>query len=178
MSFLGEDWVMGEDGLRYRHASRVLVVDPRGRLLLARGHDLDDVHRHWWFTIGGGREPGESARAAAVRELSEETGIAADPGDLIGPVISRSALFDFAAEPVRQHEEYFLLHLAHTPEFDTSGWTEVERRMIEELRWWELTALETTAEQVYPQGLATLLARVLHGWDGCIIRLGEVHDPK
>ena len=36
----------------------------------------------FWFTIGGGIDPGESPAAAAAWELLEETGMAVDPADL------------------------------------------------------------------------------------------------
>src|SRR5699024_11463528 len=77
-----------EDGIRDRNvtgvqtcalpiSARVLVFDAAGRVLLVRGHDADQVDRTWWFTIGGGIEPGETPRQAAVRELQEEAGISA-----------------------------------------------------------------------------------------------------
>ena len=178
MTFLGDDWHMGPDGLRFRHAARVLVFDPRGRLLLARGRDLHRPTRHWWFTIGGGRDSGESAREAASRELREETGLVVAPADLIGPVISRAAIFDFAAETVRQYEEFFTVRLTQAADFDTSGWSHIEKEMITELRWWDLRDLAATAEQVYPEGLAEIATRLDQGWDGRLIELGEVHDPE
>ncbi|HLR57149.1 MAG TPA: NUDIX domain-containing protein [Beutenbergiaceae bacterium] len=178
MTFLGADWQPGADGLRYRHAARVLVFDVDDRLLLARGHDLDNPTRHWWFTIGGGREPGESARNAAVRELQEETGIRVEPSTLVGPVLTRSAVFDFAAETVRQYEQFFLLHLPERVDLDATGWTPGEREMIDELRWWALADLFALEEQVYPQGLAQIAHDLLQGWGGTTIHLGDVYDEK
>lgn len=178
MSFLGEDWKEGPDGIRYRHAARVLLFDDVGRLLLARGHDLDNPSRHWWFTIGGGRDEGEGARAAAVRELREETGITLDPSVLVGPVLTRSAVFDFAAETVRQYEVFFAAHLTEPERLSTDGWTHVERAMIDGLKWWDLTELQKAPEQVYPEGIADIAVKLARGWDGEVIRLGEVHDPK
>lgn len=178
MTFLGADWRPGADGLRYRHAARVLVFDVDDRLLLARGHDLDNPGRRWWFTIGGGREEGESARRAAVRELQEETGIEVPPSALVGPVLTRSAIFDFAAETVRQYEQFFLLHLPERAALDATGWTAGEREMIDELRWWHLGELAELDEQVYPDGLAEIAEELLRGWDGRAVHLGEVYDPK
>src|SRR5690606_42109346 len=57
--------------------------------------DVDQPHRSWWFTVGGGIDPGETPHQAAVRELFEETGLRLDPAELVGPVIVRSAVFDF-----------------------------------------------------------------------------------
>lgn len=177
MSFLGSDWQPGPDGLRQRIASRVLVFDAGGRLLLARGHDLDNPGRRWWFTIGGGRLEEESPRAAAVRELFEETGIRASASSLEGPVLTRSAIFDFAAETVRQHEEFFVLRLSDPPLLDTSRWSRIERAMMETLRWWDLRELADHSEQVYPEGLAELASTLARRWDGRVVHLGEVQDP-
>lgn len=177
MNFLGPQWRIGRDGMRWRRAARVLVFDGRERLLLARGHDPDNPTRHWWFTIGGGIETGESARQAAVREMKEETGIELPPGSLQGPVLRRSAIFDFAAETVRQEEEFFLARLERAVSLDTSGWSSIERHMIDELRWWPLPDLAEHPEQVYPEGLAAIAADLLNEWDGTVLELGQMHDP-
>ena len=177
MTFLGDDWIPGPDGMRYRHAARVLVFDPCKRLLLAQGHDLDDPQRHWWFTIGGGRKPGEPARVAAVRELYEETGIKVEASQLIGPVIKRTAILNFTAETVKQYEQFFLIFLTHPAELKTTGWTSQEQSMMDDLRWWTLPALADQNDQVYPENLVDIATGLQHGWDGTVLELGEVHDP-
>src|SRR5690606_28107491 len=66
---LGPDWVPGPDGVPFRRAARVILLDDADRLLLVRGHDAGETSRSWWFTVGGGLEPGEDVRAGALREL-------------------------------------------------------------------------------------------------------------
>lgn len=170
---LGPDWVLGDDGMPYRRAARIIALDPAGRLLLARGHDVDEPDRHWWFTVGGGIDAGETPRDAAVRELREETGLLADPAHLVGPVARRTAIFDFAARHVRQDEEFFVLRLEGSDAaFDTAGWTEVELRFMDELRWWDLDDLAAQPEQVYPAGCVEIVRGLLDGWDGTVLELG------
>jgi 8-oxo-dGTP pyrophosphatase MutT (NUDIX family) len=60
-------------------AAGVALFDGEGRLLLAR--HVDDGH---WGTPGGGVEPGESPRDAAVREFEEEVGLRVENCELIG----------------------------------------------------------------------------------------------
>src|SRR5713226_9499231 len=53
-------------GLPVRHAGRVIVLDPGGRVLLLR-YDNDSPDGRHWATPGGGLNPGESYAAAASR---------------------------------------------------------------------------------------------------------------
>ncbi len=176
---LGPDWVRGSDGLRYRRAARVILLDEVGRVLLVRGHDVDLPERSWWFTVGGGIGTGEDARTAAVREVREETGIALDPRALVGPVLTRSAVFDFYAERCRQDEEIFLARTRGVAAEGLSrdGWTSVERDVLDGLRWWDVASLAEVSEQVYPEGLADLVAGLLAGWDGVTRHLGGTGAP-
>jgi len=142
-----------------RNAARVLLLDPDGRVLLVHGGDPAGVEAgSWWFTPGGGVEPGEDAMAAALREAFEETGHRVER--LEGPVARRSSVFPFDGRLIEQREQFFV---AHVPAFEptTGGWTELERRALLGLRWWTLDELRTTTETVYPSTLADLVADAL-----------------
>lgn len=179
-SALGDDWVLGADGLRFRRAARVILLDADDRLLLVRGHDADQPERSWWFTVGGGMEPGEDVRSAAVREVREETGLVLDPGALVGPVLTRSAVFDFFAEHCRQDEEIFLARVDPGEQDGAGsardGWTSVELTVLDELRWWHLDDLERVTLEVFPAGLVSLVRPLLGGWDGTTRHLGVQHE--
>ncbi|HEY3696993.1 NUDIX domain-containing protein [Phenylobacterium sp.] len=71
--------------MRRRLTARVLLFDPLDRILLMRGRfeGAPDAER-FWFTVGGGVEPGESLMQAAAREIAEETGLA---DVVLGPVV-------------------------------------------------------------------------------------------
>ncbi len=68
-----------------RTTARVVPVNRDGEVLLLQGCDPKRPESPYWFTIGGGTEPGESLPDAGVRELREETGIVVDPEQLVGP---------------------------------------------------------------------------------------------
>lgn len=175
MTELGPDWVPDAEGYPHREAARVVLFDPRGRILLARGHDAHQPERHWWFTIGGGLEVGETPRAAAVREMREETGIVLDPGRLVGPVLRRSAEFDFLNVTARQDEWFYLAHTLDTS-LDATGWTELEREVIDDQRWWDLDDLEAGRGdvEVFPRDLVDRARAWRAGWDGRLAHLREV----
>lgn len=172
---LSPEWVPGPDGLPFRRAARIILLDDDDRVLLLRGHDSAEPSRSWWFTVGGGLEPGEDSRLGAVRELREETGLHLEPDELTGPVLTRSAVFDFALVTCRQDEEFFLARGAHT-HVHAEGWTDLEREVVDELRWWELDALDRAVAQgtvVYPRNLPRLVRELAGGWDGTTPHLAE-----
>ncbi len=173
VSQLGPDWVEGPDGVPSRRGARLILLDAEDRVLMVRGHDVDDPGRSWWFTVGGGIEPGEAAVDAAVRELAEEAGLVVPAADVAGPVATRRAVFDFARRSVRQDEEFFLARIAEPGPLVTRGWTDVERAFMDEVRWWDLDALERVAVTVYPEGFVPLVRDLLDGWDGILRRLPD-----
>ncbi|KAK0329226.1 hypothetical protein LTR94_037650, partial [Friedmanniomyces endolithicus] len=61
--------------LPYRPCAGVMLLNRDGRVFV--GQRLDNVLEAWQMPQGG-IDPGEEPRDAAVRELWEETGVAAD----------------------------------------------------------------------------------------------------
>jgi 8-oxo-dGTP pyrophosphatase MutT (NUDIX family) len=144
-----------------RSAARVLLLDDQDRVLLLHGYDPADRDRGpWWFTPGGGLEPGEPHQAGAARELFEETGLRLDPDEFTGPVYEQVVEFPLDGRRYRQAEQFFLARIPSW-EVDTSGFTDLELRSVDGHRWWSVEALRSTAERVYPAGLADLIAGVL-----------------
>lgn len=153
-------------------------TDPRvPRVLMVRGHDPHEQDRTFWFTPGGGLEPGETMRAAAVRELAEETGWVLEEHELSGPVWRRTAVFDFASRPYVQYEEIFVGRLADADarERTAAEWTEVERETIDEVQWMTATDLRSAPIEVFPVELRAEWNAFL-AWDGVTVDLGEVDE--
>jgi 8-oxo-dGTP pyrophosphatase MutT (NUDIX family) len=147
--------------LRPRPSARLLVVDPGGRVLLFRfafrqGPLAGAV---FWATPGGAIEPGESFEDGARRELAEETGLTIDHP---GPQIARREFAMRAPEgdPVMADERYFLVRVAPFTPAD-AGWTDLEREVMTEHRWWTREAIAAADEQIYPTDLADMLACAL-----------------
>ena len=142
-----------------RNAARIIVIDETHRVLLFRGGDPARPEAGtWWFTPGGGVEPGESLLEAAHRELFEESGLRVDA--LLGPVHTRVTEFDFNGDHVQQREEYFYARVA-SPIVSHEGCTLVEREALVESRWWTVDEMIGTVETIYPSELAVLLREIL-----------------
>lgn len=142
-----------------RTAARVLPIDRRGRVLLLRGCDPAVPADTYWFTVGGGLDPGETAAAAAARELYEETGLALEPAALGSPVYADTTEFGFAGRRYRQRQDFFAVRVdAYDPAPVASDGA--EHAAILGYRWWTAAELDSTLEAYYPSTLPALLRRL------------------
>jgi 8-oxo-dGTP diphosphatase len=99
-------------------ASLVVVIHASAVLMMF------DSRREEWELPGGMREPGESARQAAVRELREETGIQA-----VELSFAAVAEFDLTKPKRRELLAVYRLHLPVVPRLTTN-----EEAL--DFRWW------------------------------------------
>ncbi|MGV1009611.1 MAG: NUDIX hydrolase [Dermatophilaceae bacterium] len=144
----------------YRRAARLVLVDESDEhVLMVRGFDPAVPEVAYWFTIGGGVQPGEDPRDAAVREAFEEAGVVVDPDILVGPFQPERVVFSFDGALVHQDQQFYLARIQRI-EPDPSRMDEREVRSTAGVAWVRMDALAGLAETVYPSTLLQLVARL------------------
>ena len=125
-------------------AAAVAVVVRGERLLLVRRSHRPDAGR--WGFPGGKIEPGETVMAAALRELAEETGVAAEPVEVLT-----------AVDVIRRDDDGSLHHYVLIAVL--CRWAEGEGAAsddAEEAAWFDLAALHALPKSPDVERLAGL----------------------
>ena len=155
--------------LRLRRSARVLVFDPHGDLLLIRFRaETNGRTVRFWVTPGGEIEPGEEPDEADAREMYEELGLRLP---LIGPVHQESGgEYVHLGERV-SNEDVFFATVCERAAPRLAGVTADEVRLMQEARWWSAEGLASSAETIYPVGLAEVAGRI---WS--VVEAGETES--
>jgi 8-oxo-dGTP pyrophosphatase MutT (NUDIX family) len=143
-----------------RRAARVVVVDADGHVLMIEGFDPHHPDDPYWYTVGGGVEPGETDRAAAVREVWEETGRTIGVDDLVGPVHHDEDAFSFEGRAIVQ-EQVFYGWVTERFDANPAGFAELEVRSTIQMAWIDPALHRARGEAVYPVVLEQLVQDVL-----------------
>jgi 8-oxo-dGTP pyrophosphatase MutT (NUDIX family) len=152
--------------LPIRDTARALVLDPEHRLLLIAYEAVMDVDplrpglRRFWFTPGGGLDPGETHEEALRRELEEEIGVSDAP---LGPFVARRETpFLLFRQQRFVRERYYLVRLPSSA-IDTARLAETEDNPVLDVRWWPVPDLLATTEVIEPRGFGELTDRIVAG---------------
>jgi len=145
--------------LHERTAGRALLMTPGRKTLLVLGQDPSNTGRgQFYWTPGGGLDPGASLEEATRRELREEVGHVA--GDLGAVVLERVSEFDFGGRRLRQTESFFLLEIAEPFVASPEALSTLEDDAIIDFHWLTPLEMRATALSVYPSCLADLIDEV------------------
>jgi 8-oxo-dGTP pyrophosphatase MutT (NUDIX family) len=147
-----------------RRTSRLIVLDPLNRMLLlqyqaAVASDPEGSDpRPFWYTPGGGVDPGETPEEAALRELDEEVGIR---GVALGPCVATcTALRDRFIKVSLCHERYYLVRVP-SARIDTSRLAETDLDPVLDVRWWNIEDFAASREFLIPPAVIGVARRIL-----------------
>lgn len=148
---------------RTRSSVRVLVIDESDRCLLYEDSDNGLTPAYtWWSTPGGGIDPGEDAKSAAVREMWEETGLRITEADLIGPLATRTVVHGFSDKIDTQHDTFYAVHVGHF-EPAPAHLTPEEAATMLQWRWWTATDVAASAQRFWPAETSELITAAIAG---------------
>jgi 8-oxo-dGTP pyrophosphatase MutT (NUDIX family) len=148
-----------------RQVVRLVVLESAFRVLLFHTHDPTYPELgEWWELPGGGIEADETYAQAAIRELLEETGIAATEAQVGAPTWQRHATFRYRGERRLQHEVVVTVHITtEAPPVDGALRVGYEDEDYFAYRWWPVDEIVESAERFYPGRLPDLVRAHLRG---------------
>jgi 8-oxo-dGTP pyrophosphatase MutT (NUDIX family) len=150
---------MADDEGYTRTAARAILIDDQERVMLIWGCDPAKPHEgSWWYTPGGGVEPGETFAEALRRELQEEIGLDVDHvGEIIFEATSR---FEYDGRQFHQRNLFFELRVTNF-EPDLSALSTEERQGILSVHWLTLDEMRSTPHFIHPPTLRDVVASLL-----------------
>jgi 8-oxo-dGTP pyrophosphatase MutT (NUDIX family) len=134
------------------------------RVLMLRAYDPRDASAGaWWEIPGGGVEPGEDTRTAAVRETAEETGYLV-PAPAVGPACWHGETTYLWLG--RRHWAEMVVHiakLAEAPPRRAPSWQPDEQLSFLEVSWVPVADVLAGQGTFFPDSLPADLPRLLAG---------------
>jgi len=137
-----------------RHASRIILIDARKRVLFLRATEPNSEHS-FWVMPGGGLDTGESFDEAAIREAKEESGCTF----ILGPYVwFRRHIHVWNGKKLDQYERFFVAKASNT-EYQPSQ----QDDYISDHKWWSLDEMWASSDSFAPGNIRNIIGPILNG---------------
>lgn len=132
------------------------LLDDRGRILLLFYRDRrEPADPGYWYLPGGGMDPGESPRDEVQREIREELGL---ESAMLGPAVHERHGVTFRHEGrAFEQDEWHVLGWWPEGQLGATRSDDAEAESVAAHRWWSISDLEGSPDQVYPADLVLVL---------------------
>ena len=147
---------------------RILLINKRKELLLMKASDPSTTRTDgkyngdFWFLVGGQIEARETLNQTTERELFEETGLKEEDYK-IGPLVWIGDFELILSGVPRQMKQDFIVVKTKKSEISTEHFTENEKKVVKEMRWFSLDEIKKSREIIYPINLKDKLEDILEG---------------
>ncbi len=148
--------------MKARITARAVLFDPANRVLLFQfvlpAGFIAEGPVQFWATPGGEIEQGEDARDAVAREVIEETGI--QSVEIGAEIWFGSNILAFKGQATKTFERFYYARSA-TALLGATNWTDIEREVMRDHRWWTIPELIAAKETIFPPRFGYLVDRFL-----------------
>jgi len=146
----------------HRATARVLPVSADGAVLLLEEQDPARPGELYWSSIGGALDPGESLRAAAVREMQEDAGVVVAADRLVGPVYEDRREYSWGGVDYLGDHTYFALLLERDTDISFDGLEPEEVGNVLRAGWWAPTTLapDSCRPSILPEIMTSAITAV------------------
>ncbi len=145
---------------------RILLINKKKQLLLMKAHDPQTTgtdgkyNGDFWFLVGGEEEPGENLLQNIKRELFEETGLKEEDYE-IGPLVWTGDFKLILSGTPRRMKQKFIVVKTNKNDISTANFTENEKKVVKELKWFSLEEIKSSKEIIYPVNLKDKIENIL-----------------
>jgi 8-oxo-dGTP pyrophosphatase MutT (NUDIX family) len=146
--------------VKTRLAARIFLINADNEIFLLQVKHPDAFSAAnpigtYWITPGGEIEAGETTEQAARRELYEETGIT--DAEFVTPHAFYSEVELIHKGHPTLFKEWYFIARTQTSTISTENFTEAEKVVIGNHKWWSVGELRATTDIFFPSNLVEIV---------------------
>ena len=143
-----------------RKSSRAIIINDDKIFLFQFHFAMLQDEKTLWVTPGGKVEKGESYKSCLEREIFEELGI-----NIVCPekhhyeremICTKRNGDEFLSV-----ERYYVLYLGDAHDFSYENWSQAEKNLTKNARWWSCEEIENSTDDFFNDQLSEILKEIV-----------------